>query len=154
MRLKNVEDTRKLGEYLGQRVQAYDCLALIGDLGSGKTTFTQALAKGMGIQEVVSSATFTLINIYEGDLPLFHFDAYRLEDPEEFFEIGGEEYLNTRGVAVVEWADLVMEALPEDILILSWTRDLGDERYLQVEATGKRSRQLEEELRKFEDTCL
>lgn len=154
MRLKNVEDTRKLGVYLGEKLRAYDCLALIGDLGSGKTTFTQALAKGMGIEEVVSSATFTLINIYQGDLPLFHFDAYRLEDPEEFYEIGGEEYLNTEGVCVIEWADLVMEALPEDILILRWTRNFDDERFLEIQAGGKRSKELEEELKKFEDTCL
>lgn len=154
MRLKNIEDTRKLGEFLGTKMEAYDCLALIGDLGSGKTTFTQALAKGMGIEEVVSSATFTLINIYEGDLPLFHFDAYRLEDPEEFYEIGGEEYLNKYGVCVIEWADLVIEALPEDMLILTWSRDFDDQRYVEVESRGKRSHILQEELKKFEDTCL
>lgn len=154
MKLRNVEETQKLGEFLGKRLKAYDCLALIGDLGSGKTTFTQALAKGMGIEAVVSSATFTLINIYQGDLPLFHFDAYRLEDPEEFLEIGAEDYLNDYGVCVIEWADLVMDVLPDDLLIMKWSRNLGDERYLEIEGTGKRSIELVEELKKFENTSL
>ncbi|MCD1147621.1 tRNA (adenosine(37)-N6)-threonylcarbamoyltransferase complex ATPase subunit type 1 TsaE [Peptoniphilus sp. KCTC 25270] len=154
MKLKNIEETRKVGEFLGTIVKPYDCIALIGDLGSGKTTFTQAMAKGMGIDEVVSSATFTLINIYEGEIPLYHFDAYRLETPEAFYEIGGEEYIDAPGVSVIEWADLVMDALPEDLLILEWSRDSQEERSLTIEGTGSRSKELEKELKEFENHRL
>ena len=89
--------------------------ALIGDLGTGKTTLTKSIAEGLGIERHITSPTFTIVQEYrEGRLPLFHFDVYRLRNAEDLFEIGADEYFYGRGVCVVEWADLVMEALPED----------------------------------------
>ena len=87
----------------------------IGDLGTGKTTLTKSIAEGLGIERHITSPTFTIVQEYrEGRLPLFHFDVYRLRNAEDLFEIGADEYFYGRGVCVVEWADLVMEALPED----------------------------------------
>ena len=88
---------------------------LSGELGAGKTVFTQGFAKGLGLTEPVSSPTFTILQIYEeGRLPMYHFDLYRIGDPEELFEIGCEEYFYGQGVCLIEWADLIEEILPED----------------------------------------
>ena len=88
---------------------------MVGDLGTGKTTLTGYIARGLGIKETVSSPTFTIIKEYNsGRLPLYHFDVYRIGDPEELFNIGADEYFDGDGVCVVEWADLVSEELPEN----------------------------------------
>lgn len=91
-----------------------DIIAMIGDLGTGKTTLTKYIAKGLGISEVITSPTFTIVNEYRsGRLPLFHFDVYRLEDSAEIFETGIEEYFYMNGVCIVEWADMIAELLPD-----------------------------------------
>jgi tRNA threonylcarbamoyladenosine biosynthesis protein TsaE len=94
-------------------------LALIGDLGTGKTTLTKYIAKGLGVTETVTSPTFTIVREYRsGRIPLFHFDVYRILDPDEMFEIGYEDYFFGEGVCVVEWADQIEELLPEDAMII------------------------------------
>ena len=109
------EDTFSFGEELGKKAVPGEIYALCGDLGVGKTVFTKGLAKGLGITESVCSPTFTIVQIYEeGRLPLYHFDVYRISDPEELFNIGAEEYFYGDGVCVVEWADLIEEILPEN----------------------------------------
>ncbi len=139
------EETQTWGEALGERVQNGDVIALIGDLGTGKTTLTQGIARGMGITEPVSSPTFALVQEYMGRLPLFHCDPYRLEDPAALFSFGFEEYFERGGVVVIEWADLISDALPEDQLVLT-LQILGLEadspRQCQAEAHGARPTEL------------
>ncbi|MBQ8564137.1 MAG: tRNA (adenosine(37)-N6)-threonylcarbamoyltransferase complex ATPase subunit type 1 TsaE [Firmicutes bacterium] len=113
--IKNEEDTRAFGLKLAEEALPGTVYALIGDLGTGKTTLTKSIAEGLGITRHIISPTFTIVQEYrEGRLPLFHFDVYRLRNAEDLFEIGADEYFYGCGVSVVEWADLVMEALPEE----------------------------------------
>ncbi len=117
--IKNEEDTREFGLELGRTVKEGQVIAMIGDLGTGKTTLTKYIAEGLGVNEMISSPTFTIVKEYHsGRLPLYHFDVYRIADPEEFWNIGAEEYLNGKGVCIVEWADLVLEEIPEDALFI------------------------------------
>ena len=115
IKIKNEDDTRAFGLALAEEALPGTVYALIGDLGTGKTTLTKSIAEGLGIARHITSPTFTIVQEYrEGRLPLFHFDVYRLRNAEDLFEIGADEYFYGHGVSVVEWADLVMEALPED----------------------------------------
>lgn len=103
-----------LGEKIGKEARAGQVYTLIGDLGVGKTVFTQGMAKGLGIKEPVSSPTFTIVQVYEeGRLPFYHFDVYRIGDVEEMDEIGFDDYIYGDGVSLIEWANLIEEILPE-----------------------------------------
>lgn len=111
----SVEETEALGAALAARLRPGDVVAYTGDLGAGKTAFTRGIARGLGIPEWVTSPTFTIVNEYEGGrLPLFHFDMYRLGDPEELFDIGWEDYLARGGVCAVEWSENVADALEDE----------------------------------------
>ena len=108
------KETFEIGVRLGQQAQAGQVYTLTGDLGVGKTVFTQGFARGLGIEEPVNSPTFTILQVYEGGrLPLYHFDVYRIGDVEEMEEIGLEDYIMGDGVSLIEWADLIEEILPE-----------------------------------------
>ena len=108
------QDTYDLGEKLGENCKPGDIILLNGDLGVGKTVFTKGFGKGLGIEEPISSPTFTIMQIYEqGRLPLYHFDVYRIADPEEMDEIGYEDYFFGKGVCLIEWASLIEELIPE-----------------------------------------
>ena len=121
----STKDTWQLGYDLGQQVQPGQVYTLIGDLGVGKTVFTQGLAAGLGIAEPVSSPTFTIVQVYEeGRIPFYHFDVYRIEDPEEMYEVGCEEYFTSGGVCLVEWAELIREMIPEDAVQITIEKDL------------------------------
>ena len=105
-------ETEALGEAVGRKVRPGTVLAFTGDLGAGKTAFTRGLARGLGVEDRVTSPTFTIVNEYEGGrLPLFHFDMYRLESSDELFDIGWEDYLARNGVCAVEWSEKVEDAL-------------------------------------------
>ncbi|MCM1027545.1 MAG: tRNA (adenosine(37)-N6)-threonylcarbamoyltransferase complex ATPase subunit type 1 TsaE [Roseburia sp.] len=108
------EETFSLGRCLGQAAEPGEVYMLIGDLGVGKTVFTQGFAAGLDVTETVNSPTFTILQIYEeGRLPLYHFDVYRIEDVEEMEEIGCEDCFYGDGVSIIEWADRIEEILPE-----------------------------------------
>ena len=111
------EQTRAFALELAEGLKKGDLIALSGDLGTGKTAFTRYIAEGLGITETVTSPTFTIIQEYRsGRLPLYHFDVYRVNDEDELFELGYEEYFYGDGVCIVEWADLIEDLLPEDEL--------------------------------------
>ena len=108
LKIKNEEETRRFGLDLAHELKAGDAAALIGDLGTGKTALTRYIAEGLGITARVNSPTFTIVKEYrESRLPLFHFDVYRVSDPDELFNIGADEYFYGDGVCVVEWDDLI-----------------------------------------------
>ena len=108
------EDTFAIGEKLGREAKPGEVYTLIGDLGVGKTVFTQGVAKGLGITEHVNSPTFTIVQIYEdGRLPFYHFDVYRIGDVEEMEEIGYQDYFYGEGICLIEWANLIEEILPD-----------------------------------------
>ena len=119
------EDTFSIGAKLAQQAQPGDIYALCGDLGTGKTVFAKGFAEGLGIEEPVSSPTFTILQIYEdGRLPLYHFDVYRIEDPEEMEEVGLDEYLEGGGVCLIEWAERIEDMLPEGVIRITLEKDL------------------------------
>ena len=113
--IKNEEETKKFGEKLCEKLTAGSIVALTGDLGTGKTTLTKAIAAGLGVTDVITSPTFYIVKQYDsGRLPLYHFDVYRIGDVDEMYEIGYEEYFFGDGVCVIEWADLIEEIIPDD----------------------------------------
>ena len=117
--IRNEEDTRAFGHQLAEKLQPNTVIALIGDLGTGKTTLSRYIAEGLGVKETITSPTFTVVLEYHsGRLPLYHFDVYRVNDPDDLFEIGAEEYFYKGGVSIVEWADQVAEILPDDTLCI------------------------------------
>lgn len=133
----SAEETYALGKKLGSEAKPGDVLTLIGDLGVGKTVFTQGFADGLGITEPICSPTFTIVQVYEeGRLPFYHFDVYRISDPEEMYEIGFEEYIEGEGVCFIEWANLIEELLPEQYTEIHIDKDLSkgfDYRLITVE---------------------
>lgn len=119
-------ETEKLGYLLGAQAKAGEVYCLDGDLGVGKTVFTQGFARGMGIEEPVSSPTFTIVQQYEsGRLPLYHFDVYRIGDVSEMDEIGYEDCFYGGGVCLIEWAQLVPEILPDHVIHVQIEKDLN-----------------------------
>jgi len=113
LQLNNSDDTLKLGEIIGKSINPGSIIALVGDLGAGKTVLVKGLAKGLGVEEEPNSPTFVIMNSYEGRIPLHHFDLYRLSDEDELLAIGYEEFFYGEGVCAVEWADRVQEIFPE-----------------------------------------
>ena len=121
----SAEETFEAGQELAKQAKANEVYALLGDLGVGKTVFTQGFAKGLGITEPVSSPTFTIVSEYdEGRLPFYHFDVYRICDPEEMYEVGFDDYIESGGVCLIEWANLIGDLLPENITVISIEKDL------------------------------
>lgn len=115
--MKNEADTVCFGIELAKNAAPGTVIALTGDLGAGKTTLTKSIAKGLEIDDIITSPTFNIVKEYDtGRLPLYHFDVYRVGDVDEMYEIGCEEYFYGEGVCVVEWADLIEEIMPEDTL--------------------------------------
>ena len=119
------EDTFRVGEQLAKDARPGDIYTLDGDLGVGKTIFTKGMAKGLGIEEPVTSPTFTILQEYEsGRLPLYHFDVYRIGDPEEMDEIGYEDYFYGQGICLIEWAGLIEELIPKEAVRICIEKDL------------------------------
>ena len=119
------KETYERGRRLGAGAKAGQVYTLVGYLGVGKTVFTKGLAAGLGIEEAVSSPTFTIVQVYEeGRLPFYHFDVYRIGDVEEMEEIGYEDYIYGEGVCLIEWADLIREILPEHSTEVKIEKDL------------------------------
>ena len=138
------EETMGLAAALAEKLQEKDVITLEGDLGAGKTTFTKGLAKGLGIQRNVNSPTFTIIKEYKGRLPLYHMDVYRLEDT--FEDLGFDEYFEGDGVTVVEWAHLIEDQLPPELLKVYIYRLDESKRKIVLEPVGSRYEQLCKEI--------
>ena len=134
-----VEMTEAIGRSLAMRLQSGDIIAFYGDLGAGKTVFTRGLSQGLGIREMVTSPTYTIVNEYlSGKLPLFHFDMYRLNDADDLFDIGWEDYLARGGICAVEWSERVEEALYDAIRVtICKDTENPDQRRITIDTGGK-----------------
>lgn len=123
--IHNVSDTTQLGIKLGKLLNPGDIICLTGDLGAGKTHITKGVALGLGIDDTITSPTFTIVNEYEsGRLKLNHFDVYRVSDPDEIYAIGFDDYIFSDAVSIIEWANYIEEILPQDFLHINIKKDL------------------------------
>ena len=122
---RSPEETYELGRKIGLQARPGQVYTLTGDLGVGKTVFTQGVAAGLGITEPVSSPTFTIVQVYEeGRLPFYHFDVYRIGDIEEMEEIGYDDYFFGKGICLIDWAELIEEILPDDRISITIEKNL------------------------------
>ena len=120
----SAEETYALGKKLGEEASPGMIYRMTGDLGVGKTVFTKGFAVGLGVTDTVNSPTFTIVQEYKGRLPFYHFDVYRIEEPEEMEEIGYEDYFFGEGVCMIEWAELIEELLPKEAVKICISKDL------------------------------
>ena len=130
----NSNETMDFASNLASKLNIGDVVVLTGELGSGKTKFTEGFLKYFGLDKEISSPTFNIVNEYKKDnITIYHFDVYRLEDVSEFYAIGGEEYFST-GICIIEWGELIEDALPENCIKISFEKDQNDEniRYLNI----------------------
>ncbi len=128
------EETQRIASEFAKGLKKGDVLCMYGDLGVGKTAFVQGLAKGLGIKEHITSPTFTIVNEYMGDMALYHFDAYRIADCDEMYEIGYEEYIYGSGISVIEWPQLIADILPEQRYDIEISKDYSkNENYREIE---------------------
>ncbi len=137
---KSEEDTKNFAKSLASHLKKQDIIVLTGDLGSGKTKFTEGILSYFGLENEISSPTFTIVNEYEkDDINIYHFDVYRLEDSSEFYEMGGEEYFEN-GICLIEWGELIEDALPKDYLHITFSKDDKNEniRFLNIDTSLKR----------------
>lgn len=134
------KDTKNFAKSLASHLQNQDVIVLTGDLGSGKTKFTEGILSYFGLENEISSPTFTIVNEYQKEnIHIYHFDVYRLEDSSEFYEIGGEEYFEN-GICLIEWGELIKDALPKEYMHITFSKDDTDEniRILNIDTGLKR----------------
>ena len=143
--LNNLEETEKFGLFLGENLRPGDVVCLNGDLGAGKTTLTKSIAKGLGIHDYVTSPTFTIVNEYYGKIDLYHIDTYRLDDMVDVDYLGFDEYFYSDGVTIVEWAEKIRDALPEEYMEIN-IMSHDDKRDLDINYVGNRFDELKEKL--------
>ena len=144
IKIYSSEETINLGEKIARLIKPGMLITLKGDLGAGKTTFTKGIGKGLDIKKAINSPTFTIMKIYNGRMPLYHIDAYRLE--EHFQDLGFEEYVNGDGLCVVEWSDFIEEILPAERLAISIDYDGEEARKITLNPIGKDYESLVKEL--------
>ena len=135
---QSVEETQNLAKKLAKKISQGSIISLIGDLGTGKTTFTKGFAKQLGIEDHVTSPTFKLVSEYQGEkYKLYHIDAYRMDGPNDFLNIGGEEYLSSKkNITIIEWGDLLMDLLPEKTITVNFTRIKSPKESRRIQIRG------------------
>lgn len=136
---KSEEETINFAKKIASQLKKGDILVLSGELGSGKTKFTEGILTYFGLESEISSPTFTIVNEYATkDINIYHFDVYRLSDIDEFYAIGGEEYF-TKGICIIEWGEIIQEALPKEYIKINFEKDINDEniRILNIELSEK-----------------
>ena len=142
----SAQETFQAGQRLGSILDKGDMVCLTGGLGTGKTAFAGGVASALGIEGYITSPTFTIVNEYEGKIPLYHFDVYRIADPSEMFEIGFEEYVEGNGIVIIEWAELIKDILPAGYINVVIDKDFkagSDVRKLSFQFFGDRYAQYE-----------
>ena len=137
---KNALHTLQIGKILASKLKKGDIVILTGDLGSGKTKLTEGILSYFNLQSEISSPTFTIVNEYlSNDIPIYHFDVYRLADSSEFFAIGGEEYFE-KGISIIEWGEIIQDALPKEYIQINFDRNFNNEneRILTLKTFGEK----------------
>lgn len=150
IRTSSFKETVEVGLNLGGLLGKGDVVCLTGNLGTGKTAFVGGVAKSLGIRGHITSPTFTIVNEYKAAIPLYHFDVYRIAEPDEMFEIGFEEYLYGNGIVIIEWANLIKEILPKEIVWIEFRKDISggnDTRIISVQFIGARYQEYEKRMR-------
>ena len=145
---KSVKETINFGKKLGKVLRGGDIIALCGELGSGKTILTKGIAEGLGVKssKYVNSPSFVILKEYKGRMPLYHFDIYRLNDTSEFSTVDYASYFYGKGASVIEWANKIIELLPEDFLRIDMSVEKENERRISVSPHGRRYKELTEKL--------
>lgn len=136
----SAKETENIAKAFAKTLNKGDVVCLNGDLGAGKTAFTAGIAKGLGIDEYISSPTFTILNCYSGDIPLYHFDVYRIGGSSEMYDIGFAEYISGDGITVIEWPQIIEDILPENRYEVNITKNLDihdNFREISIEKRGK-----------------
>lgn len=146
--LNSLDATKEFGEKLGKLLKKGDIVCLNGDLGAGKTTLTKSIGLGLGVEEYITSPTFSLINEYRGRLPVYHFDVYRLENVDELDDLGFDEYFFGGGVCIIEWAEKIEKMLPKETIVVDIEsgEDL-DKRRVFIGGTGDRYKEVLREMK-------
>lgn len=147
IRLKGLEETEKFGVKLGKLLKAGDIVCLNGDLGAGKTTLSKSIGLGLGVEDYITSPTFNLINEYTGRLTMYHFDVYRLENVDDLYDLGFDDYFYGNGVCVIEWADRIEGLIPADRIVLDIENgEDSEERIIKIQGKGSSYEELIKEL--------
>ncbi|NLK63896.1 MAG: tRNA (adenosine(37)-N6)-threonylcarbamoyltransferase complex ATPase subunit type 1 TsaE [Tissierellia bacterium] len=133
---RNIKDTEKLGKIIAKRIEKGTVICLDGELGVGKTALTQFIAKEFGVKENIISPTFTIIKEYEGKLPFYHMDVYRIDSEDDMYDLGYDEYIYSEGVTIIEWADLIKGMLPEERINIEIKRIDDEKREINIEGKG------------------
>ena len=150
----NLHDTEIVGKIISQNLEKGTVLCLDGDLGAGKTTLTQFIAKKFGVNEYITSPTFTIIKEYEGKLPFYHMDVYRIDSEDDMYDLGYEEYIYSEGITIIEWSQKIKNMLPENRINIDIQRGSDDNtRILYITGQGHTYDKIAEELGKYENTC-
>jgi tRNA threonylcarbamoyladenosine biosynthesis protein TsaE len=145
--LEGLKETEEFGIRLGKLIKSGDIISLMGDLGAGKTTLTKSIGKGLGVEDYITSPTFTLINEYKGRIWVYHFDVYRLENIDDLDDLGFEEYFYSNGVSIIEWGDRIDNVLPKERINIKIEKGKElDERIVTIYGEGERTKQLIKEL--------
>lgn len=129
----SAEETMNIGKKIGEKLMPGDILSLNGDLGAGKTHITKGIARGLNVEDYITSPTFIIVNEYEGRIPLYHFDVYRIEDIDEMYEIGFDEYLYGKGACIIEWGKIVKELLPSNTINIEINKLEDDQREIIID---------------------
>ena len=150
--LNNLKDTESLGKIIAKSMEKGTLICLDGDLGVGKTALTQFIAKEFGVKEYIVSPTFTIIKEYNGKLPFYHMDVYRIGSEEDMYDLGWDEYIYSEGVTVIEWSDLIEGILPEERINIEIKRIDDDKREINIKGKGTVYEKLIKELKNYENT--
>ena len=149
----NLQDTDKIGKIIGESLKGGTVICLEGDLGAGKTTLTQSIAKGLEVKDYVTSPTFTIIKEYNGRVNLYHMDAYRLDSEDDMYDLGYDEYINSDGVCIIEWASKIKGLIPKSAINITININYeNNNRELNIDGEGEQFNIIKEELYKYENS--
>lgn len=151
--VNNLKDTENIGKIISRCLEKGTVLCLDGDLGVGKTALTQFIAREFGVDEYITSPTFTIIKEYDGRLPFYHMDVYRIDSEDDMYDLGYDEYIYSEGVTIIEWSHKINGILPDERINIEIQRLDDTSRIMTIDGKGKVHDRLSEELKNYESTC-